>query len=124
MSQHVMEQAILLSLETLFEKAEAESLWFYHHSKEAGEVWCSPKYLRLCHDKGRYIWGPDNWELRSPLVYMKQLKYKAQELVEEYNHMAERMQLEEKIELASVSSNPADLPENLPPIDDSETENT
>ena len=52
---------------------------------------------------------------------MKQLKYKAQELVEEYNEMAERMKLEEKIELASVSSNPADLPENMPPYD-SETE--
>lgn len=121
MSQHVMEQAILLALEPLFKKAEAEGLWFYHHSREAGEVWCSPKYLQLCQEKGRYIWAPDNWELRSPLVYMKQLKYRAQELVDEYNEMAERMKLEEKIDLVSVSSNPADLPENLP-SDDSEVE--
>ena len=117
MSQHVMEQAILLSLEPLFERATSENLWFYHRSKDAGEVWCSPKYLRLCHDKGRYIWGPEHWELRSPLVYMKDLKIKAQEFVDEYNEMAERMKLEEKIELHSVSSNPADLPENLPPVE-------
>ncbi len=117
MSQHVLEHAIMLSLEPLFERAENESLWFYHYSKEAGEVWCSPKYLRLCHDKGRYIWGPEHWELRSPLIYMKSLKYKAQELVDEYNEMADRMKLEEKIELSSVSTNPADLPENLPPVD-------
>lgn len=114
MSQHVQEQAIMLSLEPLFECANQENLWFYHHSKEVGEVWCSPTYLRLCNEKGRYVWGPEHWELRSPLVYMKQLKYKAQELVDEYNEMAERMKLEELVELSSVSSNPADLPENLP----------
>ena len=118
MSQQVMEQAIMLSLEPLFERAETEQLWFYHYSKEAGEVWCSPKYLRLCHDKGRFVWGPEHWELRSPVIYMKQLKYKAQELVDEYNEMAERMKLEEKIELSSVSSNPADLPENMPDSED------
>ena len=33
MSQQVMEKAIMLSLETLFEQAETEQLWFYHYSK-------------------------------------------------------------------------------------------
>ena len=48
---------------------------------------------------------------------MKQLKYKAEELVEEYNDMVARLNLEERIELVSVSSNPADLPENQPKVE-------
>ena len=42
MSVSVQEQAIILSLEPLFEEAEAKGLWFFHESSEAGEVWCSP----------------------------------------------------------------------------------
>ncbi|MFA9420649.1 MAG: hypothetical protein ACERLB_10905 [Gammaproteobacteria bacterium] len=41
MSSSVQAQAIIMSLQSLFERADAEKLWFYHDSKEAGEVWAS-----------------------------------------------------------------------------------
>jgi len=47
MSVSVQEQAILASLKPLFVEADEKGLWFFHHSHEAGEVWCSPEYLRL-----------------------------------------------------------------------------
>ena len=91
MSKLVQNQAILAALEPMFAKAEAEGLWFYHESKEAGEVWASPKYLHHMHEKGRMIWSPEHWELRSPMAYLKKLHNDAQALIDEYNEMAERL---------------------------------
>ena len=93
MSKLVQNEAILKSLEPLFDRAEAEGLWFYHDSKEAPEVWASPRYLHLMHSKGRMIWAPEHWELRSPMAYMKKLHRDAQALIDEYNEMADRLNL-------------------------------
>lgn len=87
----MQEQIIILSLKPLFEQAEVDNLWFYHHSEEADEIWASPGFLRREQNEGRLIWSPEHWELRSPLDYMASLHRKASELVDEYNEMAERL---------------------------------
>ena len=51
-------QAILLSLEPLFKEAEEKELWFFHESGEAGEIWCSPEYLRHKQSEGELVWAP------------------------------------------------------------------
>ncbi|MFT5218374.1 MAG: hypothetical protein ACI9LO_002109 [Planctomycetota bacterium] len=93
MSNNVQAQAIIMSLTPMFEKAEAENLWFYHDSKDSGEVWASPAYLRLMQSQGRLLWSPEHWELRNPMGYMKSLHRQAEELIAEYNEMAERLQI-------------------------------
>lgn len=84
---------IAISLQPLFEQAEADSLWFYHYSEGEGEVWASPGFLKQENDEGRLLWAPEHWELRSPLDYMASLHQKAVDLVDEYNEMAERLRV-------------------------------
>jgi hypothetical protein len=93
MSNNVQAQAIVMSLQPYFERAESESLWFYHYSNESGEVWASPEYLRLMQSKGHLLLSSDHWELRNPMGYLKSLHCQAEELIEEYNEMAERLQV-------------------------------
>ena len=93
MSESIQNQMIIMSLQPLFNQAEEENLWFFHSSKESGEVWASPEYLHLMHKKGRLIWAPEHWELRSPMVYMKSLHRQAEDLIIEYNEMAERLHI-------------------------------
>ena len=93
MGNNVQAQVIVMSLQPLFESAEAENLWFYHNSVEEGEVWYSPQQLREVQGEGRCIWSPEHWELRSPIDYMKLLHIKTEALVNEYNDMAERLHL-------------------------------
>ncbi len=102
MSASVQESAILMSLGTLYQDAEENDLWFYHHSSDEGEVWCSPEYLRLMQSKGELIWGPEHWELRNPRGYLSNLKLNAEKLVLEYNQMAERLQIETRLTLDQV----------------------
>lgn len=109
MSIDTHEQIVIMSLGPMFEEAENNGLWFYHYSEEAGEIWCSPSYLHKKHEQGEYIWAPEHWELRDPLLYMKQLHINIEELVEEYNALAKRLRMEQTLELATVSSNPAEL---------------
>ena len=91
MSVSVEREAIRLSLQPLFEKAEAEGLWFFHESSEAGQIWCSPEYLHLKQSEGDYVWAPEHWELRSPLGYIKSLRKQAEAIVKEHNELAERL---------------------------------
>ena len=93
MSHNVQEQIIIMSLKPMFEQAEADNLWFYHHSEEAGEVWASPGFLQKEQSEGRLLWAPEHWELRSPLDYMASLHRKAGDLIDEYNEMAERLRI-------------------------------
>ncbi len=101
-------QAILTSLEPLFEKAEQEQLWFFHHSRDGEELWCSPPYLRLQQSKGELIWSPEHWELRNPVGYLKKLIADAKAIVNEYNQLAQQLGYEETLALESHSTNPAD----------------
>ena len=57
MSVSVEKHAILMSLQPLMEEAEGKGLWFFHESGEAGEIWCSPEYLRLKQAQGEYVWA-------------------------------------------------------------------
>lgn len=91
MSHSIQEQMIIMSLQPLFERADAEGLWFFHASDEAGEVWASPGYLQEEQSNGRLIWAPEHWQLRSPIDYMASLHQKAGRLIDEYNEMADRL---------------------------------
>ncbi len=104
MSVSVEKQAILMSLRPLFEEAEASGSWFFHESAEAGQVWCSPEYLRQQQSKGEYIWAPEHWELRSPLDYMHSLHLQAEALVKEFNDLSKRFGYYKALELSEVAS--------------------
>ena len=103
MSVSVERQAILMSLQPLFEEAEARGLWFFHESNEAGQVWCSPEYLRLRQAEGELIWAPEHWQLRSPFDYMDGLKGQAEALVAEYNDLVRRFGHGENLEFGVVA---------------------
>ena len=111
MSVSVQGKAILASLQPLFEEAEEKGLWFFHESTEAGEVWCSPEYLRLQQTKGEMVWAPEHWELRSPAAYAKKLLMQTEALVKEYNEMAERLGRDERLKLAKVITGEASAKE-------------
>ncbi len=103
MSVSVEREAIRLSLQPLFDKAEADGLWFFHESSQVGQVWCSPEYLRLKQAEGEYVWAPEHWELRSPLGYMKSLHTRAEAIVKEHNELAERLGRGPRLTLGEVS---------------------
>ena len=107
MSVHVLDQAIIKSLEPLFEEAERNGLWFFHHSVDGEETWMSPQYLRLEQSRGRFILAPEHWELRNPTGYMKRLIASASALVTEYNEMAARLKLDETLELVTHRAPPS-----------------
>ncbi len=104
MSVSVEKQAILMSLQPLFEEAEAEGLWFFHESGEVGEVWCSPEFLKLRQSQGELIWAPEHWELRSPVDYMHGLRLQAETLVKEFNDLSKRFGHDKALELSEVAS--------------------
>ncbi len=106
MSVSVAMQAILLSLESLFKEAEEKELWFFHESGEAGEIWCSPEYLRHKQSEGELVWAPEHWELRSPLGYLNSLRTQADSLVKEFNGLASRLGHEKALKLSEVAGSP------------------
>lgn len=108
MSVHVLDKAIIVSLAPMFEEARAKGLWFFHHSRDGEEIWCSPDYLQLQQSKGLLLLAPEHWELRNPVGYMKKLIANAHAIVREYNEMAKRLKFEETLEIISHSSNKAD----------------
>ncbi|ELK41259.1 hypothetical protein D478_14840 [Brevibacillus agri BAB-2500] len=63
-------EAILEGLKPLFEKAEAEGLFFYNAYRD---LWFSPKALKFEHSSGRFVWGAANWQLRDPKERLQQL---------------------------------------------------
>lgn len=109
MSFDVHHQAIIASLQPMFKKAEEEQLWFFHHSQDGEELWCSPPFLRLEHSKGHLLMSPEHWELRNPLGYMKKLIADARAIISEYNELAGQLGYEETLAVESHSTNPADM---------------
>lgn len=95
MSKGIQHQAIIMSLKPLFERAEGEGLWFYHDSIEVPDLWASIEYLHYMQSKGRMIWGPEHWELRDPVDYLRQLHRDAVKKINEYNDLAKRLQFPE-----------------------------
>lgn len=108
MSIDIHHQAILASLEPLFEQATAEGLWFFHHPSSGDEIWCSPEFLRLEQSRGNLILAPEHWELRNPVGYMKKIIAEVNTRVDEYNALAGKLGFAETIALESHSKHPAD----------------
>ena len=104
MSVSVEKQAILMSLQPLFEEAETSGRWFFHESAEAGQVWCSPEYLRQQQSKGEYVWAPEHWELRSPVGYLNNLATQIEAQVKEFNDLAGRLGDKKSLKLIEVES--------------------
>ena len=71
-------QAILDSLQPMFEEARDRGLFFFHGGFHAGPIWYSPDELAELHGQGKLIWGPVNWELRAPSELVKQKRRDAQ----------------------------------------------
>lgn len=109
MSNDIHHHAIIVSLKPLFDKAERDDLWFYHHAPDGEEIWCSPEHLRSEQSEGRLILSADHWELRNPAAYMKKLIVDATAIIDEYNALAKKFGYEETLALESHSKNPADL---------------
>ena len=105
---HILEQVIMTSLEPMYHEAEEHGLWFYHCTETDEEIWCSPGFLHKEQEEGRLIIAPEHWELRDPAGYMSKLVNDCQAIVDEYNAMAKRLNIEETLELISHSTNPAD----------------
>ena len=108
MSVSVEKQAILMSLDPLFQEAEEKGLWFYHKSDEAGEIWCSPEYLRFKQSEGEYVWAPEHWELRNPVRCLDSLRVQAESKVLEYNRLASRFGQDRQLRLTEVVSSAED----------------
>ena len=106
MSVHILDQAIIASLQPLFEEAQEKGLWFFHNSPDGEELWMSPEFLKLKQSHGEHVMAPEHWELRNPSGYMKKLHADAKGLVDEYNAMADRLKLDETMELTIRSADP------------------
>ncbi len=75
-------------------------------SHEAGEIWCSPEYLRLKQSQGEYVWAPEHWELRTPLGYLNNLRAQAEDVVKEFNNLASRLGHDKALKLSDVAGSP------------------
>jgi hypothetical protein len=60
------------ALDDLFFEARAKGLWFFHGGF-SGPLWLSPDELQKEQDKGNFIWGAINWELRDPHEHLDTL---------------------------------------------------
>lgn len=74
-------------LEPLIQQAEREGMWLYHNGIATGEFWFSPTQLRAENEKGHFLWGPVNWQLRDPWDKIKMLDQRISELMQERDNM-------------------------------------
>jgi hypothetical protein len=82
-----MKDEILLSLEPLFEQAEAQNLFF--RSKYQG-LYFTAAELRQQHREGSFIWGPVNWELVSPFERAKEIHKQIESLQSEVQDLLQQ----------------------------------
>ena len=71
------------SLAPLFEQADREGLWFFHGGL-SGPLWFSPAELRQQHEQRRFLWGAENWTLRSPDEYLEEYRRRLQTAENQY----------------------------------------
>ena len=74
MSTESAKDEILAMLAPLFERAEREDLYFFTTAAEEEPLWFTPEELRDQHQRDDFVWGPDNWQLRSPLERVAELQ--------------------------------------------------
>lgn len=71
----------LAELKPLIQRARDEGKWLWCRYQD---LWFSPDQLEAANEKGRFIWGAANWQLRDPqerLGEAKQTALKAHERV-------------------------------------------
>ena len=64
-----MKDDIIKSLQPMFDRARKERLWFHCPYQD---LWLTPDELIEYFDENRFVWGPDNWELRDPQELIEQ----------------------------------------------------
>lgn len=72
--EKLKKEEILKNLEPMFKRAKKEGKWFHSYIQD---IIFSPKELREDQANGKYIWGPDNWELVNPKEELKDLEHVA-----------------------------------------------
>ncbi len=87
-AQTDLKQKIRKSLEPMFKEAREKGLWF-HASYQ--DIWRTPDELSKAQEEGRLCWGPENWTLRSPFVYLEHLKSRIEAAELEYQSVLKRM---------------------------------
>jgi len=75
-------------LSGLIEKAERERLWLHCAYQD---LWFSPAELRKENAKGRFLWGPENWELRDPAEGLARLRSRAADAKSEVERFEGRL---------------------------------
>ena len=82
--------SIELALQPMFEKAEKEHLWFW---SERRGMWFSPQELRKEHSNGKYLWGPENWELKDPNVELNLMQTRIDNTLVNMREFKKRMSI-------------------------------
>ena len=68
------------ALETMCQEASLSGKWMFCPYQQ---LWFSPAELRAENAKGRFIWGPVNWILRSPLERLEEIIRQIEQLQRE-----------------------------------------
>lgn len=84
------EQASRDALDDLFTRARVERLWFFHGGL-SGPLWFSPAELQAEQEKGTFVWGAGNWQLRSPLERLAQIDTEVRNLHVERDKLLKRI---------------------------------
>lgn len=71
MSDDTKKAVVLAALEPLIHEAEEKGLWLV--ALYDNGIWFNPAELRLANEEGKFVWGPDNFELRDPYERYTQL---------------------------------------------------
>lgn len=80
-------------MQFMFESAEREGLWFHCAYQD---LWFSPAELRDEHARGRFQWGPVNWQLLNPAEHLRQLERERDAAAESVRIFQERMERERR----------------------------
>jgi hypothetical protein len=85
-----MNESVAESLRPLIGEARATGMWLYSQSL-AGILWFSPDELAAENAKGKFCWGPINWQLRHPQEYLRQLRIDHKKYMETYENQMDRL---------------------------------
>lgn len=75
-------------MKKLFERAEKEGLWFYFRYQD---MWFSPRELREEQERGNFLFGQVNWDLRDPQDEISRIDARIQALKEQRGDMVKRI---------------------------------
>ena len=81
------------TLQQLIDQAKREGKWLF---QRYGNLWFSPAELEEENRNGRFRWGPDNWELRSPAEFIKDKEDAIKKAEKELEQVKDRVFKEKK----------------------------